>query len=63
MTQEHLLLLLQNKYHLLRREILHQAMYRSRDKTHNQNETTAKKDRIAKTPVIAGQRFITSKPL
>jgi len=38
-------------------------MYRSRDKKHNQNETTTEKDEIAKMPVIAGQRFITSKPL
>jgi len=52
-----------NKYYLLRREIMHQTMYGSRDQTHNQNERTAEKDRIAKTPVITGQHFITIKPL
>ena len=33
------------------------------DNIHNQNERRAEKDRIAEMPVIAGKRFITSKPL
>ena len=38
-------------------------MYGSYDQTYNQSKRTAEKDRIKKNPVIAGQHFITSKPL
>ena len=60
---KHLLLSLRNKCYSLSHEILLQIMCGSCDQTHNQNERTAEKDRIVKIPVIAGQQFITSKPL